>query len=379
MTQATQNHHLSFLNTRRHFLASAGALLTISLAAKIALASKMPIAENEDFSRWLIQFSKKARAAGITQKTLNQAFANIQSPNVLVLQKASVQPEFTGPAWRYFDVRINDYATAKGQELSQIWDPWLKKIEQKFSVDRHILLAIWSMETSYGEAMKRHDIMIDTISALATLAYADPKRRNFGQTQLLAALKILQNGAIDRSHLTGSWAGAMGHTQFIPTTYLAYGVDMDGDGRCNIWSSIPDALASSANLLKQNRWQSGHPWFYEIISQGQLPAQGTTKNLREWQELGFQPADSEHFAFPEDAATLLIPDGAEGPLFLVCNNFYSLKRYNNSDRYALAVGILANKIAGKQGIVRDWQRPLTSLSKEEKKELQSRLAQAGYY
>ena len=148
--------------------------------------------------------------------------------------------------------------------MARQWKPWLDRIEQRYGVDRYILLAIWSMESNYGEILKNDKVMRNVVRSLSTLAYADKRRAKFARTQLIAALKILQSGDIDESHLTGSWAGAMGHTQFIPTSYQAYAVDVDGNGRRDIWNSVPDALATAANLLRKNGWQAGKTWGYEV-------------------------------------------------------------------------------------------------------------------
>ena len=240
------------------------------------------------------------------------------------------------------------------------WKPWLDRIEARFGVDRYILLAIWSMESNYGEILKRDDIMRNVVRSLATLAYADPKRAKFARTQLIAALKILQTGDIDESHLSGSWAGAMGQTQFIPTSYQHYAVDMDGNGKRDIWNSIPDALATAANLLKKNGWQAGKTWGYEVtLPAGKLP--GGSKTLAQWQALGVVRANGKPFKNGADKATLKVPDGRGGPAFLMIRNFSVIKAYNNADKYALAVGLLADEIAGSSGLVQDWKRPFTKL------------------
>ena len=255
----------------------------------------------------------------------------------------------------------------------------LDRIESRFGVDRHILLAIWSMESNYGEILKNDKVMRNVVRSLATLAYADKRRAKFARTQLIAALKILQSGDIDESHLTGSWAGAMGHTQFIPTSYQAYAVDFDGNGRRDIWNSVPDALATAANLLRKNGWQSGKTWGYEV----ELPAgrkfPSGSLTLSKWQNLGVTRANGKGFRNGGDKAELKVPDGRGGPAFLATRNFFVLKAYNNADKYALAVGLLADEIAGYGGLVRDWNRPFTKLTFAEKQELQQRLSVHGYY
>jgi membrane-bound lytic murein transglycosylase B len=298
---------------------------------------------DEDFREWVADFRGVAAEHGISRATYDRAFRDVTAPDPEVIKLANFQPEFKAETWEYFDNRIHDRSIETGRAMAREWQPWLDRIEQRFGVDRHILLAIWSLESNYGEALKDPKVMRNVIRSLATLAYADPKRRKFARGQLIGALKILQRGDIDERHLTGSWAGAMGHTQFIPTSYQAYAVDMDGDGRRDIWSSVPDALASAASLLRKNGWQSGKPWGRE------------------------------------DEGGDFRPDGRKGPAFTLYKNFHVIKRYNNADRYALAVGLLADRIAGRPPLKRDWNRPFTPLSFAEKEELQRLLKAKGFY
>jgi membrane-bound lytic murein transglycosylase B len=221
--------------------------------------------------------------------------------------------------------------------------------------------------------------MRNVVRSLATLAYADKRRAKFARTQLIAALKILQSGDIDESHLTGSWAGAMGHTQFIPTSYQAYAVDMDGNGHRDIWNSVPDALATAANLLKKNGWQTGKTWGYEVALPAGRKFPNGSMSLAQWEGLGIQRANGKAFRNAGDKAELKVPDGRAGPAFLMTKNFFVLKRYNNADKYALAVGLLADQIAGYGELAQDWNRPFTKLSFVEKQELQERLSAHGYY
>jgi membrane-bound lytic murein transglycosylase B len=322
--------------------------LLVSLLALLALLTAAPSMADEDFQEWVAEFRSAAAAQGISAKTYDRAFKGITTPDPEVIKLANHQPEFKAEPWEYFDNRIHDRSIQTGREMAQQWKPWLDKIESRFGVDRYILLAIWSVESNYGEVLKNDKVMRSVVRSLATLAYADSRRRKFARSQLIAALKILQSGDIDESHLTGSWAGAMGHTQFIPTSYQAYAVDMDGDGRRDIWTSIPDALATAANLLSKNGWRSGKPWGCE-------------------RGAGCGSGDS------------LQPDGSSGPSFAVHKNFYVLKRYNNSDKYALAVGLLADQIAGRPGPKRDWNRPFKRLNFAEKQELQTLLKAKGFY
>ncbi|WP_455482203.1 lytic murein transglycosylase [Bartonella sp. B35(2025)] len=359
---------------RKVFNIGLSAVLSISLMFFVSLLH----AEN-GFQLWIKEFKKIALANNISSSTFDMAFKTINTIDPEVLKRAAYQPEFVDPSWSYFDNRVHDIAVFEGQLQAQKWKNWLIQIEKQFGVDRNILLAIWSIESNYGKILENKSVMHDIICSLATLAYADQKRAKYARTQLIAAMKILQSGEIERSQLTGSWAGALGHTQFIPSSYLAYAIDMDGDGRRNIWTSVPDALATAANLLHMNGWQSNLPWGVEV----KLPKGKNLPNdwlsFEQWEKLNVKNANGHPFPSPSELAILKYPDGPEGPIFLVTKNFFVLKRYNNADRYAFAVALLANYIAGHPKLVQDWKRPFQPLTFKERKELQSRLATLGYY
>jgi len=356
----------------RSLITVAGLALALALPAGAAQA-------DAGFQRWVAGFRNVAAQSGISNTTFDRAFRNVKAPDPEVLEKARYQPEFVAPVWDYFDNRINEQTIRTGREMARQWKPWLDRIEASYGVDRHILLAIWSMESSYGEVLKNDKVMRGVVRSLATLAYADKRRTKFARQQLIAAMKILQSGDIDESHLMGSWAGAMGHTQFIPTSYIAYAVDADGNGKRDIWNSVPDALATAANLLRKNGWQSGKTWGYEVTLPAGRKFPAGSMSLAKWQSIGVVRARQKPYPSPSDSAELKVLDGREGPAFLMIKNFNVLKRYNNSDRYALAVGLLADEIAGYGGLVRDWNRPFTRLSSAETEELQKRLSAHGYY
>ncbi|PDQ21478.1 lytic transglycosylase [Mesorhizobium sanjuanii] len=365
------------------FLRNAARRLTsVVAAAGLSLALLMPAGSafaDAGFRQWVASFRATAVQSGVSGAVYDQAFRGIKDADPEVLEKARFQPEFTAPAWDYFDNRVHDQSIAVGQQMARKWKPWLDRIEAKYGVDRNVLLAIWSMESNYGETLKRNDIIRNVVRSLATLGYADKRRSKYARTQLIAALKILQRGDIDESHLVGSWAGAMGHTQFIPTSYQSYAVDMDGDGRRDIWNSIPDALATSANLLRKNGWQAGKTWGYEVVLPDGKKFPKGSMSLSQWQALGVKRANGKPFRNGADKATLKVPGGRGGPTFLMIKNFSVIKRYNNADKYAIAVGLLADDIAGYGGLVQDWKRPFTKLSFEERQELQQRLSEHGYY
>ncbi len=351
-------------------------LILFLLTASPLYARQVP------FNVWLTAFSHTAQKEGITSATWHKAFDGIREPDITVLKKAAFQPEFKSEIWDYLDSRTNILKVKEGQKQWQIYDKILRDISTRFGIEPEILLAIWSMESNYGAALKNKTRLHNVPQALATLAWGDKKREKFARTQLIAALKILQAGDITSSAFTGSWAGAMGQTQFIPTSYLAYGVDMDGDGRRDIWSSAADALATAANLLAKNHWRSGIHWGYEVIlpNKNKAPAlEGETRLLSQWQKLGFHRPGKKAFPSPNQKAVLKLPAGKNGPAFLVMRNFYILKRYNNADAYALAVGLLADMIKGEKGLSTPWPRPKDALSFNEKMELQQLLQQQGFY
>ncbi len=337
-------------------------------------------ADHQSFKEFLESFYTEASAKGISRETYDRAFASVTEADPKVLEKASYQAEFTTTIWDYLDARVNPLSVIDGRIMAGVYAKILADIEKRFGVESPVVLAIWSMETSYGAALRRTSRLHYVPRALATIAYADKRRQKFGKSQLIAALQIVQAGDVKLEQLMGSWAGAMGHTQFIPTSFLAYGVDFDGDGRRDIWNSIPDALATAANLLHKNKWRTGKPWGYEV----RLPVNGArmkgeTKTLAQWQALGFSRPRGAAFGFQQENAVLKMIGGDNGPGFLMLKNFFVLKRYNNSDYYALAVGLLADKLAGKPGMLQKWPRPVGSLSAVEKFELQELLSKKGFY
>lgn len=357
-------------------------IFRLGIVSTIVILNWIPFNASADtnFQKWVTDFYSTAAKDGIKQSTYTEAFKGVTAPDADVLRKANYQPEFTSRIWDYLDARVNPLSINNGLRMARQHAQTLAAIEQQFGVDRATLLSIWSVESNYGAALKNTGRLHYVPRSLATLAYADNRRKQFARTQLIAALKILQSGDISTHELMGSWAGAMGHTQFIPTSYLAYATDMDKDGTRDIWNSIPDALATAANLLKENGWRSGETWGYEV----KLPANGLqyedqTKTLAEWEKLGFVRPKGQAFPRPEKNAVLNMMTGSDSPAFLMTRNFFVIKRYNNSDFYALTVGVLADRLAGRDGLIQPWARPADSLTIEEKFELQQRLKDKGHY
>lgn len=367
------------MNNLKKLSGSVLSLYCCLLIAFVETAFAAPV-DHQSFEEFLDSFYATAAEKGIKRSTYDRAFAAVTAPDADVLRKAEYQPEFTTEIWDYLDARVNPRSVDDGHIMAGVYGELLQQIEAKFGVEPQVILAIWSMETSYGAALLRSSRLYYVPRALATLAYADKRRQKFARSQLIAALEIVQAGDVSLEQLTGSWAGAMGHTQFIPTSFLAYGVDMDGNGRRDIWNSIPDALATAANLLHTNKWRTGRPWGYEV----KVPVEGTrftgkTKTLGEWQQLGFVRPAGAVFEDLKEKAELKMIGGDNGPGFLMLRNFFILKRYNNSDFYALAVGLLADRLAGKKGMDQSWPRPAGSLSVDEKFEIQELLKKRGLY
>lgn len=341
-----------------------------------------PAGANADFDRWVRDFWPAASAEGISRATFEAAFSGI-TPDPEVLEKAQFQPEFVKPMWDYVASAASEKRVATGRAMLVQHKELLDRIEARYGVDRHILVAIWGMESSYGEVLSNPKIVRSVVRSLATLAWGDPRRAKFGRQQLIAALKIVERGDISIRGLTGSWAGAMGHTQFIPTTYQAYAVDFDGDGRRDMWNTPVDALASAANYLNKSGWNAGKSWGYEVVlPQGfdyRLVDKEATHTLAEWDRIGVRRARGEAYPRPEDKAVLVAPAGANGPAFLMLRNHFVIKRYNNATAYALGVGHLADRLRGGDAFVQAWPTADRPLSRDEMAELQQHLARVGLY
>ncbi|MEC9368391.1 MAG: lytic murein transglycosylase [Pseudomonadota bacterium] len=330
---------------------------------------------DEAFSSFVDSLWSGARAAGVSRETFSRAFKDVTA-DPEVLEKAEHQPEFVKPIWDYLESAVSDKRIQNGREQLARYKQTLDAIEQKYNVDRSVVVAIWGMETSYGSFTGDRNV----IRSLATLAYKG-SRQDFGRQQLIAALKILQKGDIAPERMMGSWAGAMGHTQFIPTTYEAHAVDFTGDGKRDIWNSIPDALASTANYLKASGWRFGETWGYEVeIPKGfdhALANPKLLKTLKEWDALGVKRVRGLAYPRPDDQAALILPAGASGAAFLALNNFRTILRYNNATAYALAVGHLSDRIRGFGPFVRSWPVGDAPLARSERMELQQHLARKG--
>lgn len=329
------------------------------------------------FRNWIDGFRARARAAGISDATLDAAFRGVQL-NERVIERDRNQSEFTRTLWDYLDTAVSDSRVRNGRAAFRDNRRTLEAIERAYGVEAEIVTAIWGLESAYGAV--RGDTNI--IEAMATLAY-DGRRRSFFEAQLIAALRILQAGDVRARQMTGSWAGAMGHTQFMPTSYLSYAVDANGDGRRDIWSDNPvDALASTANYLARFGWTYGQPWGMEVtLPRGfdfSLTGERIKRPVSFWNAQGVRLADGGGRIPDHGRASILLPAGAGGVALVIFDNFHVIERYNPADAYVIAVGHLADRIGGAGGFESGWPRGDRALTRNERLELQQRLASAGF-
>lgn len=353
--------------------ALAPAANSAQVSAPVDTASEVP--PEEGFDAWRTAFSKQALAAGIEPQTVREVLGSAQwQPRVVELDRA--QPEFTRTPWAYLDSAVSPQRIAQGQAMRAQHHAALDAAATRHGVPAAVITAIWGMESNYGSNFGT----FRTVDALATLAY-EGRRRAWAQTELLAALRIIDQGDIAADRMIGSWAGAMGHTQFLPSVFLAYAVDADGDGHRDIWGSVPDVTASTAHFLARSGWKSGEPWGAEV----QLPPTfdharadpAVRQTAAQWEAEGVRSIDGA--PLPDLAgASIVTPAGARGPAFLVGNNFRTILRYNNSVNYALGVALLARQIDGGGPVATPWPRDIEPLSRAQLQALQEALNRKGF-
>lgn len=335
-----------------------------------------PSTANIGFDQWIAGFRGRAMSQGVSGATFDAAFRDV-TYDTSVISRDRNQAEFSRTLWEYLDSAVSQTRIDNGRKALQQHGAVLAEIEARYGVDRHVVVAVWGMESNYGS--NRGDLPL--IGSLATLAY-DGRRGAFFEEQLVAALKILQNGDTTADRMTGSWAGAMGHTQFIPTSYLSYAVDFRGTGRRDIWSDDPtDALASTAAYLANHGWNRNQPWGVEVrLPQGFDFAQTgkrTTLSPAQWAALGVRATNGQ--PVPDyGPASVLVPAGARGAAFMIFRNFTVISRYNAADSYVIGVGHLADRLRGGPAIQAGWPRGDRALLRAERQELQERLTQAGF-
>jgi len=352
----------------------ASALLVFTLNAQAQSEPFTP--SDSDFKAWITEFKKQAHQKGISQSTLDSAFKNV-TLNKKVLESDKKQPEFTKTFFDYFNRAVSDTRVANGQKNYEAHKALLDQVTKKYGVPGRFIVAFWGLETNYGSYTGKLPI----IESLATLAY-DPRRSQFFSTQLMSALTILDRGDVPLSEMKGSWAGAMGQCQFMPSNYVQYAVDGDGDGKINLWDSLPDVFYSAGNFLNHLGWKAEENWGREVtLPKGfnyALADNKTARSLAEWKKMGITLADGRVLPNEDMQAKLLLVSDYKGPAFLVYNNFRVIKRWNNADKYAVSVGHLADRIVKLAPLSKQKPKGDKGISYAQIKEIQTLLNALGY-
>ena len=343
-----------------HPLMTAQAIRAAAAHFRNCLAGLWPLAERRGVSRAVFE----ANVAGLT-------------PDLRIMDLLDAQPEFTKSFWDYLDILVNEDRIQNGRAILAQHRATFDAVEKAYGVDRHFIAAIWGVESNYGTQIGERSVIRST----ATLACVG-RRQDYFREEFLSALEILARGDVKADHLKGSWAGAFGPTQFMPTSFKRYAVDFDGDGRRDVVDSVPDVIASTANNLKKDGWITGQTWGYEVVvPEGfnfLLADRSRVVSVREWERLGIRRAGGKAFPRADDRAYLLVPAGAQGPGFLMLQNFRVIMKYNPAEAYALAIGHLADRLRGGEPFVQAWPRHERVLTRAERYELQQHLAARGY-
>jgi len=332
-------------------------------------------AQAQDFQACLSGVRAEAAQRGVTGATFDRVMAGV-TPDPRVIESLQFQPEFKTPIWDYLATLVDEQKVKEGRAMMARHAQALASAEQRFGVDRHTIAAVWGVESDYGNVTGRWGLP----QALSTLACTAPRRRDYFRGELLATLQIVQRGDLAPEKLRGSWAGAFGQTQFMPSTYLRLAVDGDGDGRRDLVDSVPDALHSTANFLAKAGWRTGEAWGYEVrIPAGYAGPSGRRDKqpLSAWSQRGIRRVDGSALT-GEGSPGLLLPAGANGPAFLVFRNYDAAFSYNGADSYALAISLLSDRLRGRPGIRTAWPTDDRGLSRAERKELQEHLLRRGF-
>ena len=318
-----------------------------------------------------------AARRNITQDNFQRFTAGL-TPDLRIMDLLDAQPEFTKSIWDYLDILVNDNRLAKGKEILATYRREFDATEKAYGVDRFIIAAIWGIESNYSTQIGDRSVLQST----ATLACIG-RRQAYFRDEFLSALEILNRGDLQVEQMHGSWAGAFGPTQFMPTAFKRYAVDANGDGRRNVVDDPADLIASTANNLKKDGWQTGQSWGYEVIVPQNfnymLADRAKLMTLSQWDNLGVRRPNGQPYPHPADKAYLLAPAGAAGPGFLMLQNFRVIMKYNPAEAYALAIGHFADRLRGGQPFVQAWPRQERELSRTERLELQQLLADRGFY
>ena len=318
-----------------------------------------------------------AARRNISQDSFQRFTAGL-TPDLRIMDLLDSQPEFTKSIWDYLDILVNDARLAKGREILAKYKPQFDAAEQAYGVDRYIIAAIWGIESNYSTQIGDRNVLQST----ATLACIG-RRQPYFRDEFLSALEILHHGDLSPEQMRGSWAGAFGPTQFMPTAFKRYAVDADGDGRRNVVDDPADLIASTANNLTKDGWQTGQSWGYEVVVPKDFNSMQADRakvmTSAQWEHLGLKRANGQAFPVSSEKAYLLAPAGAEGPGFLMFQNFRVIMKYNPAEAYVLAIGHFADRLRGGPPFVQAWPRQERELSRAERLELQQLLAQRGFY
>jgi membrane-bound lytic murein transglycosylase B len=341
--------------------------------AAVANATSAPETKTTaSFTAFVEALWPDAKAAGVSRETFDAAFAGVQLDSS-VLERAKKQAEFERSIRDYLASAVSEREVDQGRALAARWKDTLEVIEQRFGADRYILIALWGLESAYGAGIGGKDV----IASLASLAFIDFRDGLF-RAELIDALVVLEEGHVARSAMKGSWAGAMGQAQFMPSSFLKYATAFDGGARKDIWTRPQDVLASIANFLKMNGWRAGLPSAFEVTLPQDFAYVPAEASFAEWKSRGVTRADGE--ALPASGEALLFfPVGWKGPVFLITENFFVLKNYNTSDAYALAASLLAERIRGSRGIHAPWPSVIEGLDHGQRLEAQKLLHKLGLY
>lgn len=342
------------------------------LALPFVLAAPAAFA---NFDSCVAGLRSAAAAKGVSGATFDRAMAGV-TPDMKIIEAMNNQPEFKTPIWDYLGTLVDDEKVAEGRAMLRQHASTLAAAESRFGVDRHTIVAVWGVESDFGKAKGRWPL----VQALATGACLAPRRNAFFRGELISTLQIVQRGDVRADRLVGSWAGAFGHTQFIPSTYLRLGVDGDGDGRRDLVDSIPDALHSTANFMDKAGWVTGATWGYEVrVPRSYSGATGRNpkRPVSHWAGQGIVKFDGSALNGTGNAG-LLMPAGRNGPAFLVFKNYDAAFSYNGADSYALAISLLSDRLRGRPGVQGQWPTDDLPLSREQRRELQRLLIARGY-
>jgi lytic murein transglycosylase len=341
-----------------------------------SMTSEAIRADAANFRQCLNQLWPLAARRHVSQATYVAATKDL-TPDLRIMDLMDNQPEFTKSVWDYLDILVTDERIDQGRALLTKYDKTFDTVEKAYGVDRYTLAAIWGVETRYGAMAGERPVLRST----ATLSCIG-RRQKFFRNEFLDALEIIQHGDVSKDKLVGSWAGAFGPTQFMPSSFKRYAVDFDHDGHRDVVGSVPDMLASTANNLKRDGWATGETWGYEVVVPANFDFKFADRHralpISEWMRLGITRVKGKAFPRANDMAYLLVPAGVQGPGFLMLHNFRVIMKYNPAEAYALAIGHLADRLRGGEPFAQDWPRYERVLSRSERLELQEHLLRHGY-